>query len=99
MGTVAAKAPPQRRGGRPFLIVPAILILIIAGVVVWLNVAAQAAVNATATLTVYQPATSTSHNGTDYSPATTGAVIQAGEWVQTDTKGRPTTTLPAGTTT
>ena len=99
MGTVAAKAPPKRRGGRRFLIVLAILILIIAGVVVWLNVAAQAAVNATATLTVYQPATSTSHNGVDYSPATTGSVIQAGEWVQTDTKGRASITLPDGTIT
>lgn len=99
MGTVAAKAPPKRRGGRRFLIVLVLLILVIAGVVVWLNVAAQAAVNATATLTVYQPATSTSHNGTDYSPATSGAVIRAGDWVQTDTKGRASITLPDGTIT
>lgn len=99
MGTVAAKAPPKRRGGRRILIVLAILILIIVGVVVWLNIAAQAAVNASATLTVYQPATSTSHNGTDFSPAASGAVIQAGEWVQTDTKGRASITLPDGTVT
>ncbi len=99
MGTVAAKAPPKRRGGRRFLIVLALLVLVIAGGVVWLNVAAQAAVNASATLTVYQPATSTSHNGTDYSPATTGAVIRAGDWVQTDTKGRASITLPDGTIT
>ena len=72
MRNVAAKAPLKRRGGgRRILIVLVVLILLIAGGVVFLNVAAQAAVNASATLTVYQPATSTSHNGTDYSPATT----------------------------
>jgi len=31
--------------------------------------------------------------------ATTGAVIQAGDWVQTDTKGRASITLPDGTVT
>jgi len=100
MATVAAKpAPKRRRAGRRTLTGLAILIVIIAAGVVYLNVAAQAQVNASGTLTVYQPTASTSHNGTDYSPANTGAVIQAGESVQTDVKGRAAITLPDGTLT
>src|SRR2546430_17174123 len=99
MATVAAPTPPKRRGGRRLLIAFVILLLIVVGVVVWLNVAAAAQVNASATLTVYQPAASTSHNGTDFVAATTGAAIRAGDSVQTDTKGPAATTLPAGTPT
>src|SRR2546422_6841918 len=99
MATVAAKTPPKRRGGRRLLIVFVILVLIVVGVVVCLNVAASAQVNASATLTVYQPAASTSHNGTDFVAATTGAVVQAGDSVQTDIKGRAAITLPDGTLT
>src|SRR5437879_9537485 len=99
MATVAARTPPKRRGGRRLLIVFVILLLIVVGVVVWLNVAAAAQVNASATLTVYQPAASTSHNGTDFVAATTGAVILAGDSVQTDTKGRAAISLPDGTLT
>ena len=97
MATVAAKTPPQRRGGRRLLIAFLILVLIVVGIVVWLNMAASAQVNATATLTVYQPSVATSHNGTDFLAAKTGAVIQAGDSVQTDTKGRASITLPDGT--
>ena len=96
-GRTPAKTQPRRRGGRRLLIVLAILVLIIAGGVVWLNVAAQAQVNASATLTVYQPIASTSHNSTDFVPASTGAVIRAGDSVKTDTKGRAAITLPDGT--
>jgi hypothetical protein len=100
MASVAAKpAAPRRRGGRRILIVLAILILLVAGGVVWLNVAAQAQVNASAALTVYQPAASVSHNGAGFIAATTGAVIQAGDSVKTDTKGRAAITLPDGTIT
>src|SRR5437660_3210814 len=99
MATVAARTPPKRRGGRRLLIVFVILLLIVVGVVVWLNVAAAAQVNASATLTVYQPAASTSHNGTDFVAATTGAVILASDSVQTDTKGRAAISLPDGTLT
>ncbi len=46
MATVAARpsknAPPKGRGGRRFLIVLVVLVLIVAGALVWLNVAAQA---------------------------------------------------------
>jgi hypothetical protein len=100
MATVAARTPPKRRrGGLRWLIVFVVLILVIAGGVVWLNIAAQAQVNASGTLTVYQPVTSTSRNGSDYSPSRTGAVVQAGDSVQTDVKGRASITLPDGTVT
>src|SRR5215471_15892419 len=92
-----AKTPPRRRGGLRILIALGILVLLIAGAVVWLNVAAQADISASATLTVYQPAASTSRNGADFTPATTGAVIRGGDSVKTDTKGRAAITLPDGT--
>src|SRR5207237_3562814 len=99
MATVAAKAPPRRRGGRRLLILFLILIVAAVGVVGGLNVAASAQVNASATLTVYQPAASTSSNGSDFLTATTGAVVHAGDSVKTDTKGRAAITLPDGTLT
>ena len=99
MATVAAKAPPRRRGGRRLLILFLILIVAVVGVVVWLNVAASAQVNASATLTVYQPAASTSSDGSDFLTATTGAVVHAGASVKTDAKGRAAITLPDGTLT
>jgi len=99
MATVAAKPQPKRRGGRRLLIAFVVLIVVIVAAVVGLNVAAQAQVNASAALTVYQAAASTSHNGTDFTQATTGTLIQAGESVKTDTKGRAAITLPDGTVT
>jgi len=62
-------------------------------------VAASAQVNASATLTVYQPAASTSSNGSEFLAATTGAVVHAGDSVKTDAKGRAAVTLPDGTLT
>ena len=98
MATVAAK-PPKRRGGRRFLLLLLILVLIVGGVLVWLNRAASAQVNASATLTVYQPAAYTSRNGADFADVSTGAVVHAGDSVKTDTKGRAAITLPDGTLT
>src|SRR5256885_2299873 len=99
MATVAAKAPPRRRGGRRLLILFLILVVTVVGVVVWLNVAASAQVNASATLPVNKPAASTSSNGSDFLTATTGAVVHAGASVKTDAKGRAAITLPDGTLT
>ena len=99
MATVAAKPQPRRRGGRRLLIALGLLVVLIAAGVVWVNVAAQAQVSASAALTVYQPTASTSHNGTDFTTATTGTVIGAGDSVKTDTKGRAAITLPDGTVT
>ena len=81
------------------LIALALLILIVAGVVVWLNVAAQAAVDASAMLTVYQPSATIAHGSSAASTATTGAVVRAGDTLATDAKGLAGITLPDGTLT
>ncbi len=100
MATVAAKTPPKRRGGRRLLIVFIILVLIVGGALVWLNRAAQASVDATGTLIVYQPAAAIEHSkSANFIEAKTGAVVQAGDAVQTNSKGRAGITLPDGTLT
>jgi FecR-like protein len=100
MRPVAARTPPRSRGGRRILIVLFILILIGVGVVVYLNIAAQAAVNVTGTLTVFQPTASIKHgSGGSFAAATTGATVQGGDSIQTDAKGRAALNLPDGTIT
>lgn len=100
MASVASKpAAPRRRGGFRILLALVVLVLVIAGGLVWLNIAAQAQVSASAALTVYQPAASIAHGNGDFAPATTGAILQAGDSVRTDTKGRAAITLPDGTIT
>ena len=91
--------PRPRRGGRRFLIVLAVLVLVVAGALVWLNVAAQAQVDATGMLTVYQPTTTISHGGGAFGPAASGALVRAGDTVSTDAKGLAGITLPDGTLT
>src|SRR5258708_6577004 len=100
MPPVAIPTPVRRRGGRWILIAIVLVVLIAGAVIVWLNIAAQAAVSATASLTGYQPTASVSHgSGGTYSQADTGALVQAGDTVRTDTKGRAALTLPDGTMT
>ncbi|MEO9048340.1 MAG: FecR family protein [Candidatus Dormiibacterota bacterium] len=99
MSVVAAQTPPRRQGGRRILIAVVILLLIVGGVIFWLTQAAQAAVNASATLTVYQAAASVARGGGSYAPASTGALVNAGDSVKTDTKGRASIQLPDGTLT
>lgn len=81
------------------LVVLAVLLVIIAGAVIWLNVAAQASVEVTGNLTVYQPTASIAHGSGAASPATTGATVRGGDTVSTDTKGLAGITLPDGTLT
>lgn len=100
MANVAAKTPPRRRGGLRLLVVLLVLVVIIAGGLVWLNLAAQAAVNVTGTLTVYQPSTSIAHgSSSNFAAAKTGDTVKAGDSVQTDAKGRAAIALPDGTLT
>ena len=100
MATVAVRTPARSRGGRRILVALVILVLLVGAVIVWLNRAAQDPVSAEAILTVYQPNVSVSQgsNGT-FAAAKTGAMVQAGDSVQTDTKGRAAITLPDGTIT
>jgi len=99
MRAVAAQ-PPRRRGGRRILIAIVLIVLIAGAVIVWLTMAAQAAVSANGILTVYQPTASVAHgSGGTFATAKTGDLVQAGDTVQTDTKGRAALTLPDGTMT
>ncbi len=99
MRAVAAKPAPRRRGGLRWIVGLLIIVLLAAGAVVWLNSAAAAATNAVATLTVFLPTTSVSHNGGDYAEASTGSIVQPGDGVKTDAKGRAAIQLPDGTLT
>ncbi|HSS61966.1 MAG TPA: FecR family protein [Candidatus Limnocylindrales bacterium] len=92
-------APKPRRGGLRFLIILAVLVLIVGGALIWLNSAAQAQVDASGTLSVYQPAATIAHGRGEPSPATTGAVVKAEDTVATDAKGLAGITLPDGTLT
>lgn len=99
MRNVAAQAPPRRRGGRRILIGLVILAVIVGGGIFWINLSAQAAVNVSATLTVYQPTASLARGGGEYASALTGTQVQAGDSVKTDKKGRASIQLPDGTLT
>src|SRR5579864_4601634 len=100
MANVAVKTPPKRRDGLRLLVILVILALIVGGALVWVNIAAQAAVNVTGTLTVYQQAASVAHGSSaNFVAAKTGDGVQAGDSIQTDAKGRAGVTLPDGTLT
>jgi hypothetical protein len=100
MSITSSKAAPRRRGGYRLIIVLLVVLLLAGAAFFWLNSAAQAAVNAAATLTVYQPAVTVAHNNTkSFSPSATGAVIEPGDSIQTDKKGRAAIQLPDGTIT
>ncbi len=98
MPAVAARPSPRRRRGLSWILALIVLVLLLGGGAVWLNVTAAAATNAVATLTVYVPLTSVAHNG-DYATATSGAMVQAGDGVKTNAKGRASIQLPDGTLT
>jgi len=81
------------------LILLVLLVVIVAGGIFWLNSAAQAAVNVSATLTVYQPSASIRKGSSAFSAAISGAQVQAGDVVKTDARGRASIQLPDGTLT
>src|ERR1700674_981955 len=97
MSAAGARTPPRRRGGLRLLIVLVVIVLIVGGALYWLNSSAQAATNAVATLTVFQPSVSVSRNGGAFLNSSSGTVVQAGDGVKTDTKGRGAIQLPDGT--
>jgi len=73
--------------------------VIIGGGIFWLNRSAQASVNVSATLSVYQPETAVARSGGTYTTSANGTQVQAGDSVKTDTKGRASIGLPDGTLT
>jgi hypothetical protein len=99
MAVPAKPAPKPRHGGRRLLIILGILVLIVAGIVVWLNMAAQAQINASGSLTVYRSTASIAHGSAGAAAATSGATLHAGDTVSTDATGLAGIALPDGTLT
>ena len=99
MGSVAARTPPRRRGGRRVIIALVVVVVIVVAAIIGLNIAAQADVSGFGSVTVYQPVASVSHNGGTFAHADTGAIVEPGDVVSTDDKGRAAVTLPDGTVT
>jgi hypothetical protein len=99
MQVTAARTAPKRGGGFRLIIILLVVLLIGGAAFFWLNSAAQASINAAATLTVFQPAVSVSHGAGAFATSPTGTVVQPGDAVKTDTKGRASIQLPDGTLT
>jgi len=99
MATAAAPAKRRGRGGLRLIIAFVVILLIIVGLTIGLSIAAQAATNVGATLTAFVPQVSVSHGGGAFAPAPSGTLVNPGDSVQTDAKGRAQIELPDGTIT
>jgi hypothetical protein len=99
MQVTAARTAPARRGGFRLIIALLVIFLIAGAAFFWLNSAAQASVNAAATLTVFQKEASVSRSGGAFVNGPTGTVVHPGDSVKTDAKGRAAIQLPDGTLT
>ena len=99
MSALAARPPAKRRRALPWLLALVIILLIVGGTGFWLTTSAQAAINAVATVTVFRPVVSVARAGGPYTAAPTGLVIEPGDGVKTDAKGRGGIQLPDGTLT
>jgi hypothetical protein len=100
MSVVAARQQSRRRSGRRLLLTLLAITLAAGGGLVWLEQVAQAAVDAPAVLTVYQPVALLETAGSvSFSAAATGALVRAGDSVQTDSTGRASLVLPDGSIT
>ena len=98
---MAAAAAPVKKGGRGglrLIVVLVVLVLIVGGLLFGLSLAAQAATNVGATLTVFVPTVSVQRAGASYIASTSGTIVQPGDSVKTDAKGRGQIRFPDGTT-
>jgi hypothetical protein len=99
MQVTAARTAPKRRGGYRIIIILLVVLLLAGAAFFWLSSAAQASINAAATLTVFQPSVSVSRAGGAFATSATGTVVRPGDSVKTDLKGRAAIQLPDGTLT
>jgi hypothetical protein len=99
MASAAAPAKKRGRRGLRLIVVLVVIVLIVAGLLIGLSVAASAATNVGATLTAFVPAVSVSRGGAAYGPATSGTLVEPGDSVKTDAKGRAQIKFPDGTLT
>src|SRR5713226_3570511 len=91
--------PAKKRGRGPIrlIVVLVVLVVLIGGLLVGLNVVASAATSVGATLTAYVPSVSVQRAGGAYATATSGMVVQPGDSVKTDARGRARIRFPDGT--
>ena len=96
-----APAPAQRRGRRGLRLILAlvVILLIVVGLTIGLSIAASAATDVGATLTAFVPQVSVSHGGGAFAAAPSGTIVEPGDSVKTDAKGRAQIELPDGTIT
>src|ERR1700730_15562041 len=99
MSVKAARPAPKRRGGYRLIIILLVILLLIGAGLFWLSSSAQAATNATATLTVVQATASVEHGNGSIMASPTGTVVTPGDSIKTDAKGRAAIQLPDGTLT
>jgi hypothetical protein len=99
MSVMAARPAQRRLRGFRWIVILVVVVAIVAGAGFWLNTSASASTNAVATLTVFQPTTSVAHNGGAYAPVAKNLVVQVGDGVKTDNRGRAAIQLPDGTLT
>jgi len=76
-----------------------VLVLALGGTAAFATVGAQAAVPAPAVLLIFTPSVELKHAAGAYAAATTGALLEQGDWVRTGAKGRAAIELPDGSVT
>src|SRR5436305_15197030 len=96
---MAPAAPPKKRGrgGLRLIVALVIVVVIVGGLLLGLSIAASAATNVGATLTVFVPNVSVARAGAAYGPAISGTVVEPGDSVKSDAKGRGEIKFPDGT--
>jgi hypothetical protein len=97
MSRAAAPVKKRGRGGLRLIVVLVIVVLVVGGLIFGLNIAASAATNVGATLTAYLPTVSVARAGGAYAAAVSGTVVQPGDSVKADAKGRGQIKFPDGT--
>ena len=93
--------PPKRRGrgGLRILIALAVVVILVVAAIVTLGVIASANTSVGAVLTTFVPNSSVSRAGGAFALATTGTVVNPGDAVETDQKGRAQIQFPDGSIT
>jgi hypothetical protein len=99
MSIAASRPATRRRGGYRLIIALLLIVLLVGAGLFFLSRSAAAATNAAGTLTVFQPAVSVAHGGGNFVASTTGTVVEPGDSIKTDVKGRAAIQLPDGTLT
>lgn len=98
MAAAAPQIKRRGRGGLRLIVALVIIVLVVVGLAIGLNLAASAATNVGAVVTVFVPSVSVARAGGAYADATSGTVVEPGDSVKTDAKGRGQIRFPDGST-